>query len=57
MLSIDFFKQMYFDIWQSHAIERFDDYYASDFQETIDTSDSNQQPLTLSMDYIAYGQL
>jgi len=46
-----FFKSMYFDVWQSNAIEKIDHYYAKSFAETIDTTDSNNTPITLSLDY------
>jgi hypothetical protein len=46
-----FFKEMYHYIWQSHDLSKFDDYYAKDFQETIDVSDANKQPLELRMNY------
>jgi len=47
----EFFKQMYFDIWQSNDLDRFDDYYARDFQETIQSTDNNKQPIEFNMDY------
>lgn len=42
---------MYYNIWQSHGLSKFDDYYAKDFEETISVSDENKQPLDLQMDY------
>ena len=42
---------MYFDIWQSNAVEKMDHYYAKSFVETIDTTDSDNTLITLSLDY------
>lgn len=42
---------MYYNIWQSHAIEKIEQYYANDFTETIDTTDDNNNPVELSLDY------
>lgn len=47
----EFFKQMYFDIWQSNDLSKFDDYYARDFQEIIQFTDNNRQPVEFNMDY------
>lgn len=46
-----FFKEMYFFIWQSHGIERFDEFYAKDFEETISVTNDQKQPVDLHMDY------
>lgn len=46
-----FFKEMYHYIWQSHDVNKFDDYYAKDFEETIGVSDDNKQPIELKMRY------
>ena len=46
-----FFKQMYFDIWQSNNLNKLDDYYAREFQETVQFSDDNKQPIELNMNY------
>ena len=46
-----FFKKMYFDIWQSNNIEEIDKYYANDFKETIDTTNTHNEPLELALDY------
>jgi hypothetical protein len=46
-----FFKEMYYNIWQSHDLNRFDDFYAKDFEETISVADVNRQPLELQMNY------
>lgn len=46
-----FFKEMYFNIWQSHAINTIDDYYAKDFQETIQAVDDNKKPIALNLNY------
>jgi hypothetical protein len=51
-----FFKSMYFDIWQSNAIEKLDQYYSESFSETIDTTDENNEPITLSLDYQGIAQ-
>ena len=45
------FKEMYHYIWQSHDLSKFDDFYAKDFEETINVSDENKQPLELVMHY------
>lgn len=47
----NFFKSMYFDIWQSHNIEKVDQYYAKTFTETIDTTNEKKEPVTLSLNY------
>tara|TARA_R110000868_G_scaffold8205_3_gene42550 strand:- start:142488 stop:142877 length:390 start_codon:yes stop_codon:yes gene_type:complete len=46
-----YFKDMYYNIWQSHDIGRFDEFYAKDFHETIMTSDDSKQPVQLQMNY------
>ena len=46
-----FFKDMYYNVWQSHGLNRFDDFYAKDFEETISVSDKNQEPIELRMNY------
>ncbi len=46
-----FFKEMYYNIWQSHDLSRFDDFYAKNFEETISVSDENRQPIELRMHY------
>jgi hypothetical protein len=46
-----FFKEMYYNIWQSHDLSKFDDFYTKDFAETISVSDENKQPLELKMNY------
>lgn len=46
-----FFKTMYFDIWQSHDINKIDQYYAKDFEEIIDVSNLVQEPIELKLDY------
>ena len=46
-----FFRAMYTAIWQSNDLSRFDVFYAKDFEETIDVSDENKQPITLRMNY------
>jgi len=51
MDSEKFFKEMYYNIWQSNDLNRFDDFYAKDFQETICFSDENKQPFEVMMNY------
>jgi hypothetical protein len=46
-----FFKEMYYNIWQSNDLSKFDHFYAKDFEETISVSDDNKQPLELQMNY------
>lgn len=46
-----FFKEMYYNIWQSNDISRLDEFYAKDFEETIGVSDENKNPIELHMDY------
>lgn len=46
-----FFKEMYFNIWQSNDLSKFDDYYAKDFGETISVSDEDKRPIELQMNY------
>ena len=47
-----FFREMFHHIWQSHDISRIGDYYANNFEETIQSWDEQQQkPVELHMDY------
>jgi len=46
-----FFKEMYYYIWQSHDLNKLDDFYAKDFEETVSVSDENKQPIELKMHY------
>ena len=46
-----FFKEMYFNIWQSHDLSKLDDFYTKDFQETINVSNENNEPIQLNLDY------
>jgi len=46
-----FFKDMYYNIWQSNDLSRFDDFYAKDFIETISVSDKDNQPLEIKLNY------
>jgi len=46
-----FFKEMYFNVWQSNDLSKFDDYYAKDFGETIGVSDEAKRPIDLQMNY------
>lgn len=47
----NFFKEMYYFIWQSNDLSKFDDYYAKDFYETISVSNQKNNPIELTMDY------
>jgi hypothetical protein len=46
-----FFKEMYRCIWQSQDVDRFDEFYAKDFEETISVTDDEKQPIELHMTY------
>lgn len=46
-----FFKEMYYNIWQSKDLRKFGQYYSDDFEETISVSDENKNPLELNMNY------
>lgn len=46
-----FFRKMYHNIWQSHDVSTFDEFYAKDFSEIIHVTDDNQQPIELKMNY------
>ena len=46
-----FFTEMYFNIWQSNDLNRFDEFYSKDFEETISVSDENKEPIDLAMNY------
>lgn len=46
-----FFREMYHQIWQSHGLDKFDDYYAKNFEETITVSDETGKPIELRMKY------
>jgi len=47
----NFFKEMFYNIWQSHDISRLDDFYAKDFQEIIAMTDDDHKPFEVSMNY------
>ncbi len=47
----NFFKTMYFDIWQSNNIGKIDVYYAENFTESIDTTNEKKEPVELELDY------
>ena len=47
----ELFKKMYYNIWQSNDLSKFDDFYAKDFEETISVSDENKNPIELMMKY------
>lgn len=51
MDSEKFFREMYHYIWQSHDLNKLRDYYSKDFEETIQVSDENKQPIELRMNY------
>ncbi|MEM1243364.1 MAG: hypothetical protein AAGG80_00930 [Pseudomonadota bacterium] len=42
---------MYFNIWQSNDLNKIDDFYAQDFQETVQTTDDKKQPIELNLNY------
>lgn len=46
-----FFTEMFYCIWQSHDLSRFDEFYSKDFTETIDVADEKGEPLELRMGY------
>jgi mannosyltransferase OCH1-like enzyme len=46
-----YFKEMYADIWQGHNLNKFEDYYAKDFEEMISTCNDNKNPVEISMKY------
>lgn len=46
-----FFKEMFRCIWQGHDLSQFSKFYAKNFEETIHTSDAQQQPIELCMHY------
>ena len=46
-----FFKEMYRCIWQSQDLSKFDVFYAKDFEETVNVSDDQKQPIELQMGY------
>lgn len=46
-----FFREMYYNIWQSKDLSKFEKYYSNDFEETIDVADENKKPIELRMNY------
>ena len=46
-----YFKEMYADIWQGNNLNKIDDYYAKDFEETISVCDENKNPIEINMKY------
>lgn len=46
-----YFTEMYACVWQSKDLSRFEEFYAEDFQETIDVTNSDGEPVELSLDY------
>ena len=46
-----FFKEMYYNIWQSHDLKRISEFYSEDFEETISTSDEYKKPIELHLTY------
>lgn len=51
MSSEKYFQEMYANIWQSNDLNKFDDYYANDFEETISICDENKNPAEINMNY------
>ena len=47
----NFFKEMYFNIWQSNDLSKLNDFYAQDFQETINASNEYNEPIELNLNY------
>ncbi len=47
----EYFKEMYFNIWQSNDLSKIDKYYAKDFEETISVCDENKNPIELRINY------
>ncbi|ABS76692.1 nuclear transport factor 2 family protein [Coxiella burnetii] len=46
-----FFKEMYFNVWQSNDLSKLGDFYAKDFQETIQVADEKKEPIELNLNY------
>ncbi len=46
-----YFTDMYRAIWQSEDISRIDEFYAKDFEELIETTGSDKQPIQISLGY------
>ena len=46
-----FFKEMYANIWQGNDLNKFDQFYSKDFEETISVSDDDKNPIELKMRY------
>ncbi len=46
-----FFKEMYHCIWQGNDLNRFDEFYAKSFEETISVTDERKNPIDLQMNY------
>lgn len=46
-----FFKEMYYNIWQGHDLNKFNEFYADDFQETISLTEGSKKPVEIKMDY------
>ena len=42
---------MYFDIWQSNNVNKFDHYYTRNFHEIIQLTNDDKQILELNMNY------
>lgn len=47
----DYFKTMYYYIWQGHDLSKLDEFYARDFVETISAADHQGQPLEILLNY------
>ena len=46
-----FFKEMFSSIWQGGDLSKFDEFYAKDFEETVDVSDDDKKPIEFHMNY------
>ena len=46
-----YFKEMYADIWQGNNLDKIDDYYAKEFEETISVCDDKKNPIEINMNY------
>lgn len=47
----EYFKEMYANIWQGNNLDKIDDYYAKDFEETISVCDENKNPIEINRKY------
>jgi hypothetical protein len=51
MQAEQFFKTMFFNIWQGHDLNRIDEFYARDFQEMISVADDKKKPIVSNLGY------